>query len=142
MHIAQVIGSIHEYAYQNMCKLHNMDSESHQLHPALADALRALRETSPIKNAASTAIFDENAISERLQKSVIAEVTAFSDSSNPEILPLLQQHLAAMTAEILGLLHGQLLQDQEFGRDFAHRRFETKGGFVAERLIDGVLVKE
>lgn len=32
--------------------------------------------------------------------------------------------------------------DLEFRRDFAHRRFEPKGGFVAERLVDGLLVKE
>lgn len=32
--------------------------------------------------------------------------------------------------------------DLEFQRDFAHRRFHENGGFVAERLIDGILVKE
>ncbi len=124
MHIAQVIGGIHEYTYQNMCKLHNMVDESHQIYPALDDALKALRETSAIKCAGSTAIHDENAISARLQDSVITEVAAFSESSNPEILPLLQQHLFELTAEILELLRGRPLGEQEFVRDFARRAAE------------------
>lgn len=32
--------------------------------------------------------------------------------------------------------------DLEFSRDFAHRRFHSEGGFVSERLIDGILVRE
>lgn len=32
--------------------------------------------------------------------------------------------------------------DLEFTRDFSHRRFQTSGGFVSERLIDGLLVRE
>ena len=124
MHIAQVIGGIHEYTYPNMCKLHNMVDKPHLIYPSLADALKALRETSAIDRAGSTAIDDKNAISARLQDSVIAEVTAFSDSSNPEILPLLRQHLSELTAEILELLCGQPLSEQEFVRDFARRAAE------------------
>lgn len=32
--------------------------------------------------------------------------------------------------------------DMEFNRDFSHRRFETKGGYVSESLVDGVLVTD
>ncbi len=32
--------------------------------------------------------------------------------------------------------------DLEFTRDFGHRRFHTTGGFVTERLVDHVLVRE
>lgn len=32
--------------------------------------------------------------------------------------------------------------DVEFTRDFAHRRFDPTGGFVSERLIDEVMVRE
>lgn len=32
--------------------------------------------------------------------------------------------------------------DLEFARDFGHRRFHTTGGFVTERLVDHVLVRE
>lgn len=95
-----------------------MAKHSPPAHSAIANALQPLLQANSVKPVLSGLIQQESAISARLHAAVIAEVAAFSDSSNPEILPLLQRHLDELVAEILGQLRGEPLRELNIVRDF------------------------
>ncbi len=61
-----------------------------------------------------------------LREAVLAEVPAFSNSGNPEILPSLNVHIAEHIQEIRRLLSGGEVGDFEFVRTHAHRRAKQR----------------
>ena len=66
------------------------------------------------------------AINDELNNTVLAEIPAFSDSRNPNVLPDLAQHGREHTSEIIRLLAGGSVDDFEFVREHARRRAEQR----------------
>jgi len=86
-----------------------MAGNSIQVDDAFAEAQRRLHQAMPVKCILQTPGLNESAIAEQLQISVVEQVAAFTDSSNPHILPLIQAHLADLVAENLRLLRAETL---------------------------------
>ncbi len=86
---------------------------------ALAEALGRLREFSALKPGARLLSRQQSELVPRLHQSVVTNVTAFTDSSNPQILPLLQQHLEALVAEFLRLVGGGSVEALHFVEPYA-----------------------
>ena len=100
---------------------------------AIADAVAALKRhgvvpavASPLQQAAKTT-------ARELQKRVIDEIAAFSDSANPEVLPELGQHLEALVLEVCRLLADAGPADLEFVRSYSRRRARQR--FPLEALL-------
>lgn len=60
------------------------------------------------------------------QKTVLAEIPAFSESRNPRLLPDLAEHGAEQTREIMRLLRGGSVEDFAFVCDYAERRADQR----------------
>lgn len=90
----------------------------------LRTALERLRD-SPFLPAAVRYLADNAAaINAELSKTVLAEIPAFSESGNPDVLPELSRHGTEHTDEIIRLLGGRPVGDFEFVRKHARRRAE------------------
>jgi hypothetical protein len=61
-----------------------------------------------------------------LKNLVLAEITAFSESRNPDVLPELADHGPQHTQEILRLLRGGKIRDMQFVSDYVRRRAEHR----------------
>ena len=93
---------------------------------ALNEALEHL-SASPYLPAAVRHLADNSSsINAELGETVIAEIPAFSESRNPDILPDLARHGPEHTIEILRLLGGGAVGDFEFVRAHARRRAEQR----------------
>ncbi len=66
------------------------------------------------------------AIDGELSATVLAEIPAFVESRNPDVLPELAQHGSEHTAEILRLLRGGAVGSFEFVSEHAKRRAEQR----------------
>ena len=69
---------------------------------------------------------DAGRITAELQKAVLDEVPAFTDSGNPHVIPELEQHLEAHVREVCRLLGGGLAGELAFVREHAERRAAQK----------------
>ena len=91
---------------------------------ALNEALNQLRKSTVLPAAVSLLAADTGAINAELGKTVLAEIPAFSESRNPDILPELARHASEHTNEMLRLLGGGAIGDFSFVRAHAQRRAE------------------
>lgn len=89
-------------------------------------ALRRLWLSPDLKPATKKLSADAERIMAELGDFIIAEIPAFSESRNPDILPELARHGAAHTREILRLLDGKPIGDFEFVREHARRRADQR----------------
>lgn len=88
----------------------------------LSEALKSLTEHHVIPDAAAAIVQSADAALVTVGKTILAEIPAFSDSGNPDVLPELSEHAADHVKEICRLCHGALPGDFEFVRKHAQRR--------------------
>ena len=69
---------------------------------------------------------DADRIAADLRQAVLAEVPAFTDSGNPDVVPELAQHLDAHVREACRLLGGGLPGELAFVREHAEQRASQK----------------
>ncbi len=93
---------------------------------ALEEALQRLGDTGLLPVAAKHLDKNASAINAALGKTVLAEIPAYSESRNPDILPELAGHASRHTAEMVRLLRGGAAGDFEFVRVHAKRRAEQR----------------
>ena len=89
---------------------------------SLLGTLKRLRESTDLSVAVKYLADHAGAIDAELGKTVLAEIPAFSQSGNPDILPEVAQHASAHNDEMLRLLRGGAISDFEFVRTHAKRR--------------------
>ena len=89
---------------------------------ALKDALKRLIKSTFLPEAARYLEAHSAAINADLGEIVLAEIPAFSESRNPDILPELALHGPEHTDEMVRLLKGGAVGDFEFVRKHARRR--------------------
>lgn len=92
----------------------------------LANTLQRLSRAAVLPSALRQLWRLEEAINTDLGASVKADIPAFSESHNPDVLPELAQHGARHTQEILRLLGGSGLGDFDFVAEHARRRAEQR----------------
>jgi hypothetical protein len=88
------------------------------------EALRQLRDRLRSQRPAGLSERRSGALAEHLLDCVSAEISAFSDSSNPQILPLLKRHMTDIAADTARLLGGEPMQALKFTARFAARAAE------------------
>lgn len=91
---------------------------------ALNDSLRSLSDRQWLKPAVEHLADKSAEINAELMDVVLAEIPAFSESRNPDVIPDLAGHGPEHTLEILRLLGGGRVGDFEFVRKHARRRAE------------------
>ncbi|MFN0039075.1 MAG: PucR family transcriptional regulator [Burkholderiales bacterium] len=91
---------------------------------ALLAALNRLRSSTDLAVAVRYLTAHAGDLNAELGKTVLAEIPAYRQSANPDILPEFAQHASAHNNEILRLLGGGLVADFEFVRTHAKRRAE------------------
>ncbi len=91
---------------------------------ALNDSLQSLSNSQLLKAAVEHLADNSAAINTELMEMVLAEIPAFSESRNPDVVPDLAAHGPEHTAEILRLLGGGRVSNFDFVRDHARRRAE------------------
>ncbi len=101
-----------------------MTSAVHQ--SLLANSVLALRGFGLVPEVGKALAASAEATATELQKRVVEEVAAFSESANPDILPELRAHLDAIVAEVCRLLAGGKPGDLGFARAHAGRRAEQR----------------
>ena len=89
---------------------------------ALSEALRRVRDNPFLAAAVEQLLARSDAVNSALRETVLADIPAFSQSRNPDVIPDLARHGAEHTKEILRLLEGRPLGDFEFVREHARRR--------------------
>lgn len=105
---------------------------------ALALALDRLRGVAPVETGAKSLHRRAAAVTAEAIDSVVDQVDAFSHTANPQMLPLLQQHVADLVAEYLRLLDGNSPQSWAFVERFARESAEQD--FPLETLLHGYRV--
>jgi hypothetical protein len=95
-------------------------------HRALRQGLLVLAESGIVPQAAQSLDLSQQGASSALRKAVLAEVPAFSDSGNPEIVPGLNAHIEEHIQEIHRLFSGGEVGDFAFLRSHAHRSAEHR----------------
>ena len=105
-----------------------------------SNADRALLESLGRLQAITTVASGVSAIQDRAEEvtvglieAIVRDVGAFSDTANPKILPLLEQHAAELVTEYLALLGGQSPQSPTFVERFASEAAEQY--FPLEALL-------
>jgi hypothetical protein len=93
---------------------------------ALRDAVRRLETAGVVPAVQAPLLADVDRIAAELRQAVLAEVPAFTDSANPDVVPELEQHLDAHVREACRLLGGGLPGDLAFVREHAERRASQK----------------
>lgn len=93
---------------------------------ALRQLLAQLAAAGIIPRAATALSRDAPGAVDALRDAVLAEIPAFSESGNPEVLPALGQHIEEHLSEIQRLFEGGELGDFEFVKAHAHRRAEQR----------------
>ena len=74
----------------------------------------------------SPLLADAGRVIAELRREVLAEVPAFTDSGNPNVVPELEEHLDAHVREVCRLLGGGLPGELDFVREHAERRASQK----------------
>jgi hypothetical protein len=100
---------------------------------ALGKILAQLVETGVIPHAAPALENSMPTMSSKFRDAVLAEIPAFSNSGNPEILPGLDQHAAEHVQEIRRLFAGGEIGEFEFIKTHARRRAEQR--FPLEAIL-------
>ena len=99
-----------------------MPAEQHPEHQALRRALDLLAEAGIIPDAGAALDHTMQNARSLLRDAVLAEVPAFSESGNPDVLPELDRHISENVHEIRRLFGGGEVGDFEFVRAHAQRR--------------------
>ncbi len=111
--------------------------------PTLSETLERLRSSGCLPAAVQWLRRDTDAIDAQLSRTVIAEIPAFSASSNPEVLADLARHGPQHTAELLRLLEDGGRGDFTFVAEHANRcaaqRFPLEATLHAYRCVQKVL---
>ena len=92
----------------------------------LAQTLARLAEAGVVPNAASALERSAGEVGPALHKAIVDEITEFSASANPEILPELERHSLEHVREIVRLLRGDAVGNFDFVRAHARRRAEQR----------------
>jgi len=100
---------------------------------ALAESLDRLRKVTAVAPGAKTLEGRAADITAAVVDAIIADVAAFSDTANPKINPLLEQHSAELVAEYLALLDGHSPQLPAFVERYASEAAEQY--FPLEALL-------
>jgi sugar diacid utilization regulator len=97
-------------------------------HPAdaLKQALTRLGDSANLPAAVKYLAANAKIISAELNDAILAEIPAFSESRNPDILPDLALHGPEHTNELIRLLRGGGVGDFEFVRAHARRRADQR----------------
>ena len=93
---------------------------------ALNDALQRVATTPSLAAAVDRVAGAAAAIAAQVQRAVLAEVSEFSKSRNPDLLPELARHGKEHVDEIVRLLRGNALGDFDFVHEHARRRAEQR----------------
>jgi len=88
--------------------------------------LSTLREAGVVPVVSDKLLKSADSIAANLHEHIVDEVSAFTESGNPDVLPELQQHIALHIAELCRLLAGSLPSELGFVRTHAQRRAEQK----------------
>ena len=99
----------------------------------IAAAIRALRPHGIVPQVVTPLRQARPGASESLRESVLGEVSAWSKSGNPDVMPDLQAHLESHLDEVERLLQGSAPADWGFVREFAERHAD--GRFPLEALL-------
>jgi len=84
--------------------------------------LKSLGQAGVVPAVQAPLLADAERVIDELQKAVLAEVPAFTDSGNPDVVPELGEHLEAHVREVCRLLGGGLPGELDFVREHAERR--------------------
>ena len=84
--------------------------------------LKSLGQAGVVPAVQAPLLADAERVIDELQKAVLAEVPAFTDSGNPDVVPELGEHLEAHVREVCRLLGGGLPGHLDFVREHAERR--------------------
>ncbi len=98
-----------------------MSAESTHPVACLEETLARLRQTGASDRAARHIAENEADIVERLRRLVLANVPAFTDSANPQVVPLLTEHLREVVAMLVILVRG----DSPVALEFVERYAKT-----------------
>ena len=93
---------------------------------ALSAALGALAASRFPASAVRAIAGGGAAVADELRAAVLAEIPAFSESRNPDVLPDLVHHSSQHAAELVRLLGGGAIGDFAFVREHAERRAEQR----------------
>ena len=107
----------------------------------LRDALSRLEAAGVVPAVRPALEADAGRIGAELCEAVLAEVPAFTESGNPDVIPELEQHLEAQVHEACRLLGGGLPGDLAFVSEHAERRAAQKFPLDALLLSYSVLHK-
>ena len=88
--------------------------------------LSTLREAGVVPVVSDRLLKSADSIAAALQEHIVDEVSAYTESGNPDVLPELQQHLALHVVELRRLLAGTPPGELGFVRAHAQRRAEQK----------------
>jgi len=126
------IGQIIEISSILLCRLHNIvPFSTHK--PLLRQYVSALQAYGAVPDIAAPLRQGSEEIARDLFERVIDEVSAFSSSANPDMLPELRRHLGELVAEVCDLLSGSGPGDFAFISRYAQRRAEQR--FPLEALL-------
>ena len=92
----------------------------------LAATIAALRDNGVVPGISTSLRAEADEALEKLNATAIAEVAAYAETGNPDVLPELRQHLAAHLDEICRLLEGRLIGEFAFVAAHAERRAAQK----------------
>jgi hypothetical protein len=95
-------------------------------HAALSTALRTLAVSGFPPRAIDKLGRGGAAVADELRAAVLAEIPAFSESRNPDIVPELNRHSSQHADELVRLLRGGAIGDFAFVREHAERRAEQR----------------
>ena len=88
--------------------------------------LGTLREAGVVPAVSDRLLEGAEAIAVTLHEHIVEEVSAYTESGNPDVLPELQQHSALHITELCRLLAGKSPFELSFVRAHAQRRAEQK----------------
>ena len=88
--------------------------------------LKSLEQAGVVPVVQAPLLADAGRVIDQLRQAVVAEVPAFTDSGNPDVVPELGEHLEAHVREVCRLLGGGLPGELNFVREHAERRAEQK----------------
>ncbi len=116
-----------------MCKVHNMAEMKDMASQALAASLDRLHDVTAVAPGAKILQARAAEIADAVVDAIVVDVAAFSDTANPKIKPLLEQHVAELVAEYLRLIDGLAPQTSAFVERFASEAAEMY--FPLEALL-------
>lgn len=99
---------------------------NHSPEQRLKSTISALRDFGVVPRVSINLEKRASGMAEALQQTVVAEVPAFTDSGNPDVVPELATHLGDHCSEISHLLSGLPPRDFGFVIDHARRRARQK----------------